>query len=109
MRYAVILGFSALLAGARFAVSDSGGVQEEGATLGIPVLVTRSTTERPEGVDAGASVLVGTDREHIRDTVLTLLHDAGRQDHMRAAGATLYGDGHAAERIVGIVSRDTGG
>ena len=99
--------FLALLAGARFAVSDSGGVQEEGATLGIPVLVTRTTTERPEGVDAGASLLVGTDRAHVRDTVLELLHDTDRDARMRAAGATLYGDGHAAERIVEIVAHET--
>jgi len=100
--------FLALLGGARFAVSDSGGVQEEGATMGVPVLVTRATTERPEGVDAGASVLVGTDRERIRDTAIGLLHDVERQERMRAAGATLYGDGHAAERIVEVIARDTG-
>jgi UDP-N-acetylglucosamine 2-epimerase (non-hydrolysing) len=99
--------FLALLDGALFAVSDSGGVQEEGATLGIPVLVTRTTTERPEGVDAGASALVGTDRETVRDAVRALLHDADRMGAMRAAGANLYGDGRAAERIVEIVGRDT--
>lgn len=98
--------FIKLLSGARLAVSDSGGVQEEGATLGIPVLVTRSTTERPEGVDAGAVQLVGTDGERIRSTVLTLLHDHEAEARMRAAGRDLYGDGRAAERIAEILIRD---
>jgi UDP-N-acetylglucosamine 2-epimerase (non-hydrolysing) len=83
-------------------------MQEEGATLGTPVLVTRWTTERPEGDDVGALVLVGTDREHIRRPMV-LGHDAARQDRVRAAGVTLYGDGHAAGRIIEIISRDTGG
>lgn len=98
--------FIKLLSGARLAVSDSGGVQEEGATLGVPVFVTRSTTERPEGVDAGAAQLVGTDRDRVRSAVLSLLHDPGAEARMRAAGRDLYGDGRAAERIVEILVRD---
>lgn len=100
--------FVELLRGARVAVSDSGGVQEEGATLGVPVLVTRTTTERPEGVESGASELVGTDTDRIRSAVLTLLHDADAESRMRAAGRDLYGDGRAGERIVEILSGDLG-
>lgn len=98
--------FIALLRGARLVVSDSGGVQEEGATLGVPVLVTRSTTERPEGVEAGAVKLVGTDPERIRRCAETVLADAQEERNMRAAGANLYGDGHAAERIVRVLGQD---
>jgi UDP-N-acetylglucosamine 2-epimerase (non-hydrolysing) len=95
--------FVALLRGARAAVSDSGGVQEEGPTLGVPVLVTRRTTERPEGVDAGAVRLVGTDRERIRVETLALLTDPELEASMRAAGHGLYGDGTAGHRIVEVL------
>lgn len=96
--------FLALLRGARVAVSDSGGVQEEGPTLGVPVLVTRTTTERPEGVDAGAVRLVGTDIDKIRDAVLHLLAEPDTEARMRAAGKGLYGDGRAARRIVEVLA-----
>lgn len=98
--------FLTLLRGARLAVSDSGGVQEEGATLGVPVLVTRSTTERPEGLEAGAAKLVGTDGDRVRSAVLGLLHDGAAEARMRSAGRNLYGDGRAAGRIVEILTRD---
>lgn len=96
--------FLALLARATIAISDSGGVQEEGPTLGTPVLVTRSTTERPEGVEAGAVALVGTDAERIRDTVISLLDDPARLRDMAGRGGEIYGDGRAAERIARIVT-----
>lgn len=95
--------FVALLRRATLIVSDSGGVQEEGPTLGVPVLVTRAVTERPEGLDAGAVRLVGTDRATIRDTTLTLLGDHMARAEMSNAGRTVYGDGHAAERIVDVL------
>jgi UDP-N-acetylglucosamine 2-epimerase (non-hydrolysing) len=98
--------FLGLLRGATLAISDSGGVQEEGPTLGVPVLVTRATTERPEGVEAGAVQLVGTDPDRIRETSLGLIDDRSRLSAMRAAGRELYGDGHAAERIVEILARE---
>ena len=97
--------FLNLLHGARLAVSDSGGVQEEGPTLGVPVLVTRSTTERPEGVDAGAVRLVGTDADRIASEVLRLLGDPAALAAMAGAGRAIYGDGDAAERIVGVLGR----
>jgi UDP-N-acetylglucosamine 2-epimerase (non-hydrolysing) len=95
--------FLGLLAGSLLAVSDSGGVQEEGPTLGIPVLVTRAVTERPEGVDAGAVRLVGTDRETVERETLALVRDAALRRRMGSAGRTAYGDGHAAERIADVL------
>ena len=65
--------FLHLLRGARLEVSDSGGIQEEGPTLGVPVLVTRQVTERPEGVAASAVRLIGTDADAIRHGVVSLL------------------------------------
>ncbi len=98
--------FLGLLSGARLAISDSGGVQEEGPTLGIPVLVTRETTERPEGVEAGAVQLVGTDVEKIRSTALALLRDEAALADMRGRGRGLYGDGRAASRIAAILAAE---
>lgn len=96
--------FLRLLRGARLVVSDSGGVQEEGPSLGVPVLVTRQITERPEGVAAGAVRLVGTDRAAVRDGVLSLLRSAPELAAMARAGRGLYGDGHAASRIARLVA-----
>lgn len=80
-------------------LTDSGGIQEEAPGLGIPVLVMRDTTERPEGVDAGVVKLVGTDRAVIVEETSRLLTDADARSAM-ASGVNPYGDGHAAERIV---------
>ena len=91
--------FLELLRRCAVAVSDSGGVQEEGPTLGIPVLVTRQVTERPEGVQAGAVRLVGTNAGVIRDTTLEILRDDLLRERMSSAGRTVYGDGDAARRI----------
>jgi UDP-N-acetylglucosamine 2-epimerase (non-hydrolysing) len=92
--------FVGLLSRARLAVTDSGGVQEEGPTLGVPVLVTRQVTERPEGVDAGAVALVGTDPERIRALAVELLTRPERHDAMASAGRGIYGDGTASRQIV---------
>jgi UDP-N-acetylglucosamine 2-epimerase (non-hydrolysing) len=96
--------FLVLLSGALIAVSDSGGVQEEGPTLGIPVVVTRSITERPEGVDAGVVQLVGTDQETVRRAVLNLLRDPSARHRMSSLGHTIYGDGLAAVRIADVLA-----
>jgi len=96
--------FLRLLRGARLAVSDSGGVQEEGPTLGIPVLVTRDVTERPEGVAAGAVRLIGTDEDAIRDAVVSLMGSAADLAAMARAGRGLYGDGFASGRIVRVIA-----
>jgi UDP-N-acetylglucosamine 2-epimerase (non-hydrolysing) len=80
-------------------LTDSGGLQEEAPGLGVPVLVMREVTERPEGVDAGTVCLVGTDTDRIVSESRRLLDDA--QAHLSMARAiNPYGDGHAAERIV---------
>ena len=100
--------FLRLLAGAVLAVSDSGGVQEEGPTLGVPVLVTRAVTERPEGIEAGAVRLVGTDRAVVFEQTLGLVRDADQRSRMASAGRAIYGDGRAAERIADVLVLDAG-
>jgi UDP-N-acetylglucosamine 2-epimerase (non-hydrolysing) len=96
--------FLALQQGATVVVSDSGGVQEEGATFGVPVVVTRAITERGEGIQAGAAVLVGTDEARIVEVVEDLLRDESRRASMSEAGRGLYGDGHAASRIAEVLA-----
>jgi UDP-N-acetylglucosamine 2-epimerase (non-hydrolysing) len=81
-------------------LTDSGGIQEEAPTFGTPVLVLREVTERPEGVDAGVAVLVGTDAETILEEGRRVLADGASL----ASGANPYGDGRAGERIVDIIS-----
>ena len=94
--------FVTLLRRARLVLTDSGGVQEEAPALGCPVLVLRDSTERPEGIDAGVARLVGTDPATIVAAAQHVLDDDAA--HAAMAGAILpYGDGHAAERIAGIV------
>ncbi len=80
-------------------LTDSGGVQEEAPGLGKPVLVMRDTTERPEAVEAGTVLLVGTNREKIEQGVSVLLEDAETYRRMSEA-VNPYGDGNACERIV---------
>ena len=80
-------------------VTDSGGIQEEGPSLGVPVLVTRDVTERPEAVAAGVVALVGTDRERIVQGVESAILDSATRARMTTA-QNPYGDGRAAERIV---------
>ncbi len=83
-------------------LTDSGGVQEEGPSLGKPVLVMRDTTERPEAVQAGTVRLVGTDEERIVQEMTTLLTDADAYRGM-ANAVNPYGDGRAAARTVQAV------
>jgi UDP-N-acetylglucosamine 2-epimerase (non-hydrolysing) len=80
-------------------LTDSGGLQEEAPSFGIPVLVLRDTTERPEGIEAGTLELVGTDEERIYERTKALLTDAELYGKMSRA-ANPYGDSHASERIV---------
>jgi UDP-N-acetylglucosamine 2-epimerase (non-hydrolysing) len=92
-------GFARLMRRADVILTDSGGVQEEGPSLGKPVLVMRDVTERPEAVAHGAARLVGTDERAIVGGVRTLLHDADAYAAM-ANAVNPYGDGRAAQRTV---------
>jgi UDP-N-acetylglucosamine 2-epimerase (non-hydrolysing) len=88
-------------------LTDSGGVQEEAPAFGKPVLVLRETTERPEGVEAGAAKLVGTDGEAIYREAKTLLNDDSAYDRM-ARTVSPYGDGKAGTRVASVVARFLG-
>ena len=97
-----------LVGRSHFVITDSGGLQEEVTALGKPVIVIRSTTERPESVEAGNAVLVGTNGELIESWATSLLADAKQYDAM-ARSTNPYGDGDAAEKIVDILeSRSLG-
>jgi UDP-N-acetylglucosamine 2-epimerase (non-hydrolysing) len=101
------LEFVHLMNRAYLILTDSGGVQEEAPSLGKPVLVLREVTERPEGVEAGTAVVVGTNREKIVRVASELL--TSRQAYERMANAVNpYGDGHASERIVAALARRFG-
>lgn len=83
-------------------LTDSGGIQEEAPSLGVPVLVMRDTTERPEGIAAGTLKLVGTDEKTIYDNFKELLENKDSYNSMAQANNP-YGDGHACERIADIL------
>ena len=84
-------------------LTDSGGIQEEAPTLGVPVLVLRDETERPEAIEYGGVKLVGTEKEKIISTVQTLLDNENEYEKMSKA-VNPYGDGHACEYIEKIIS-----
>lgn len=94
--------FVKLMQRATLILSDSGGVQEEAPAFGIPVLVLRDTTERPEGVHAGTAKLVGTNKQRIIDEGATLLSDPAAYKAM-AQSVSPYGDGKASARIRAVV------
>jgi UDP-N-acetylglucosamine 2-epimerase (non-hydrolysing) len=91
-----------LIKRATLVLTDSGGLQEEAPGLGVPVLVLRRVTERPEGVQAGTVRLVGTEMERIVDETRRLLNDPQAYEQM-ARAVNPYGDGHAAARIIKAV------
>jgi len=93
------LPFVYMMTKADVILTDSGGIQEEAPALGKPVLVTRETTERPEGVAAGTAKLVGTDQSLIVSNLSRLLDDQGAYDAMSRAHNP-YGDGKTSARIV---------
>ncbi len=88
-----------LMKRAHLILTDSGGIQEEAPALGKPVLVLREKTERPEALQAGTAILVGTDPERIIGETRRLLEDPQAYSAM-AKAVNPFGDGHAAERIV---------
>jgi UDP-N-acetylglucosamine 2-epimerase (non-hydrolysing) len=93
------LPFVYLMKRAYLIITDSGGVQEEAPSLGVPVLVMRDTTERPEAVEAGTVRIVGSDRNNIVYEAMQLLDDPEVYRTMRQAHNP-YGDGKACDRIV---------
>jgi len=96
------LSFLSLVRASWFVLTDSGGVQEEAPTLGVPVLVLRDTTERPEAVEQGVARLVGTDSGAIVTAASELLDDAQLHASM-ARPVLVFGDGRAAVRIADCV------
>lgn len=95
--------FARLMNRSTVILTDSGGVQEEGPSLGKPVLVMRDTTERPEAVQAGTVRLVGTDEDQIAAAVGSLLTDSSAYSAM-ATAVNPYGDGLAAGRVVAALA-----
>lgn len=94
--------FCNLMKKAHIILTDSGGVQEEAPSLGVPVLVLRDETERPEALLSGGVKLVGADKEKIINNVETLLRDKNEYDKM-AKARNPYGDGLASKRIADAV------
>ncbi len=100
-----VIDFHNFLANSYLIITDSGGIQEEAASLGKPVLVMRDTTERPEGIEAGILKLVGTDEEMIFNTFKRLFEDQDEYQRMSKA-CTIYGDGFASKRIADILCNE---
>jgi len=94
---------AALLARSELIVTDSGGLQEEGTALQVPVVVVRNCTERPEGVEAGNIKLAGTDPEKVFQIIDSLLENSGDRAKMRN-GKNPYGDGFASQRVAQAVA-----
>lgn len=102
-----VLDFHNFMARCYLILTDSGGIQEEAPSLGKPVLVMRDTTERPEGIAAGTSKLVGTEEETIYNQFKRFLIDQDAYEKM-AHASNPYGDGHACERIEQILQQRMG-
>ncbi|MGE7765986.1 non-hydrolyzing UDP-N-acetylglucosamine 2-epimerase [Peribacillus sp. NPDC096540] len=97
-----VLDFHNFAAHAHLILTDSGGVQEEAPSLGVPVLVLRDTTERPEGIEAGTLLLAGIEEERIYQLATDLLTNEETYKKM-ATASNPYGDGFASKRIVKIL------
>ncbi|BAM48151.1 non-hydrolyzing UDP-N-acetylglucosamine 2-epimerase [Amphibacillus xylanus] len=97
-----VIDFHNFAARSHLILTDSGGVQEEAPSLGVPVLVLRDTTERPEGIDAGTLKLAGTDEDTIFNLANQLLTDQEEYDRM-AQAKNPYGDGEASRRIADAI------
>ena len=97
-----VIDFHNFAAHAEIILTDSGGVQEEAPSLGVPVLVLRDTTERPEGIEAGTLKLIGTNEEHIFQETDALLSDTTLYENMKKA-SNPYGDGTASQQIADAI------
>lgn len=97
-----VIDFHNIAARAHLILTDSGGIQEEAPSLGVPVLVLRDTTERPEGIEAGTLKLVGTNEDTIFTAANELLTDPEAYEKM-AKASNPYGDGKASVRIADII------
>ena len=102
-----VIDFHNVAARSYMIMSDSGGVQEEAPSMGIPVLVLRDTTERPEGVEAGTLKLVGTETKDVIEAMTELLDNAASHKKMSEA-ANPYGDGKASQRILDCIAYEFG-
>jgi UDP-N-acetylglucosamine 2-epimerase (non-hydrolysing) len=98
------IDFHNIMSRAHLVLTDSGGLQEEAPTFGVPVFVMRDTTERPEAVTAGTARLVGTSEDAIYTEVVRVLNDAAEYQKMSLA-KNPFGDGKTAKRIVDILER----
>ena len=99
-----VLDFHNFLRHSYLILTDSGGIQEEAPSLGIPVLVMRDTTERPEGIAAGTLKLVGTKEETIYTEFSNLLSNKDEYEKMTRS-SNPYGDGFASKRIADILEK----
>src|SRR5699024_1617360 len=97
-----VIDFHNMAAKSHLILTDSGGIQEEAPSLGVPVLVLRDTTERPEGINAGTLKLAGTDENTIFNLANELLTDKKAFDKM-AKASNPYGDGEASSRIADAI------
>lgn len=102
-----VMDFHNLAAKSYMIMTDSGGVQEEAPSLGVPVLVLRDTTERPEGIAAGTLKLVGTQTEMIIKEMTKLLENESEHQKMSKANNP-YGDGQASKRILSAIAYEFG-
>lgn len=99
-----VVDFHNFIANSYLVLSDSGGVQEEAPSLGVPVLVLRNTTERPEGIEAGTLKLIGTQEEDVYQMTKKLLDDSKVHASM-AKAQNPYGDGFASEYILDAIDK----
>ncbi|MDP3413832.1 MAG: UDP-N-acetylglucosamine 2-epimerase, partial [Polaromonas sp.] len=97
-------GMQQALADAWLVLTDSGGLQEEAPTFGVPVLVLRDETERPEAIEAGCALLIGATRDVIVSEVTRLTQDSAAWSRMARAGNP-FGDGTASAQIVGVLQQ----
>ncbi|MDP3065588.1 MAG: UDP-N-acetylglucosamine 2-epimerase (non-hydrolyzing) [Methanobacteriaceae archaeon] len=96
------LEFLLLISESQMVMTDSGGIQEEAITINVPCITLRYNTERPETVEAGGNILVGTDQQKIVSSVRTILKDKDLHQAMKDA-PNPYGDGTASKKIVNII------